>query len=619
MKVIPKFQQGGFAVYQRMYQPQKQQQESTEKQTTTTKESKDSGEITKKDLFDLISKIDGLPNDMMQIAGSIKSLLSSSLTTTSESDISNAYFNNIYQLKIAQFNKKEYDNAFDAVSKTGGLNEIAITTSGGVIVKDKDGQVQEVLYTDYMKNRKKYHALTNSNLLNMRAYDPKYANQNSILSVVHNGVGMNEVNKQIKDRMYNMGTTSMNLEHYSLKRGKDIARGLNVLSEIDAQKEAYTNGMTLDGLYKNGQISKEQKQQAEAALSYIYSSLPDNSKILLGIKSGDTANPSRGAMKMIYSMIMSRTSSTFENSVTFEGNEEQVLTKGLNSKGASTQSGNSGESGAKSGPYYNMSRMIGATDSEVVLNKGTNYEMSTAGKVYGSIPDSQGNPVASTSLRTLLSSGFAGIVTDPNAITFGNVNITPDKFDDIMYNGAGGTMAVLPCKTVMGRKVVDLDVLDRWKLVNEQLRSMGIRSVLDPDKQKEITQVLMDNNLYDYVNMSKGQINLNKVSQFMVIDGYVVDKDDTFENSDWVISADEDDVGDAIKRALSTNSDKNNYKIDGDIYQGSIYIPITNNQLQAMTADGLKMKEGVAQGKEHDYQDFWKMANMGSTKTSQMQ
>ena len=86
-----------------------------------------------------------------------------------------------------------------------------------------------------------------------------------------------------------------------------------------------------------------------------------------------------------------------------------------------------------------------------------------------------------------------------------------------------------------------------------------------------------------------------------------------FAGSEFVKRQDSDDDEIALlKRVLSTNDKKDNYEIDtgwlGDniIYKGSIYIPITNNKLQSITASNMHISERAALQKETEYQMFQK-------------
>ena len=48
------------------------------------------------------------------------------------------YAQNIYRLKHANFNKKEYDKAYTEVEKNQGLNEYAINGSGKLLAYDSN-------------------------------------------------------------------------------------------------------------------------------------------------------------------------------------------------------------------------------------------------------------------------------------------------------------------------------------------------------------------------------------------------------------------------------------------------------------------------------------------------
>lgn len=625
MKVVPKLQDGGFMSLFTQYTPIQSQApsqqpargSSSREERGSEREESTKGKLTEKDLFELVSKIDGLPNDTRALVSSLQNMFQmQQLTGTSDiADLASTYLSNLYQIKVASYNKKEYDKAYEQVTKNGGLNEYAITASGQVIVLDEDDNLKQISVSELLKGESKYRPLTNSNLLYLRAYQPEYINNNQILSTVSNGIGMEQVDKMIREKLSSLGTSESVRSGYSIKTDNYIMQGLNVLSQVESAAVAGQTGMTLDGMYKNKIITKDQKQQAEAALQYIYNTLPDNAKTLLSIKAGNASNPQAGAQAVILQLITSRMSQTNSSETTWEGTLEQVTKSGKGGSGSGDSDG-LGSGDIKTDPYYNMSRMIGGNPTSLSINKGTNYQMDVDGVNYPSIPGTDGKPIGKTSLENLLVSGLQGVVTDKNAITFGNVVLSPSDFDNIMYDGMGGTMAILPTKmSTSGRKVVDLEALDRWEAANKQLREMGIDSIYDPDHQQEIVQVLYQNQLEKLVNVASGSLDYSALGQFMIVDGYAVDHSskNTFKNSGFVTQVDDDsDEIQMIERALSTDKDQKNYKIDVDnwydwnghniVYKGSIYIPITSNQLQALTAGGQHIKEGPAIQKEYEHQ-----------------
>lgn len=625
MKVIPKLQDGGFMSLFTQYTPVQSPAPSQSARGSASREERGSereestkGKLTEKDLFELVSKVDGLPNDTRALVSSLQNMFQmQQITGTSDvSDLTSTYLSNIYQIKMASYNKKEYDKAYTEVTKNGGLNEYAITASGQVIVMDEDDNLKQISVAELLKGTSKYRPLTNSNLLYLRAYQPEYINNNQILNTVANGIGMEQVDKMIREKLSSLGTSETVRSGYSVKADSYIAQGLNVLSQVESAAVAGQTGMTLDGMYKNKIITKDQKQQAEAALQYIYNTLPDNAKTLLSIKAGNASNPQAGAQAVILQLITSRMSQTNSSETTWEGTLEQVTKSGKGKSGSGSGDDGLGSDDIKTAPYYNMSRMIGGNPTSLSINKGTNYQMDVDGINYPSIPGFDGKPIGKTSLENLLVSGLQGVVTDKNAITFGNVVLSSNDFENVMYDGTGGTMAILPTKlSNTGRKVVDLEALDRWEAANKQLRDMGIESIDDPEHQQEIVQVLYQNQLEKLVNVSSGSLDYSALGQFMIVDGYAVDHSskNTFKDSSFVTKVDEtSDEIPMIERALSTDKDQSNYKIDVDnwydwnghntVYKGSIYIPITSNQLQALTASGQHVKEGPAIQKEYEHQ-----------------
>lgn len=625
MKVIPKLQDGGFMSLLTQYTPVQSPAPSQSARGSASREERGSereestkGKLTEKDLFELVSKVDGLPNDTRALVSSLQNMFQmQQITGTSDvSDLASTYLSNLYQIKMASYNKKEYDKAYTEVTKNGGLNEYAITASGQVIVMDEDDNLKQISVAELLKGTSKYRPLTNSNLLYLRAYQPEYINNNQILNTVANGIGMEQVDKMIREKLSSLGTSETVRSGYSVKADSYIAQGLNVLSQVESAAVAGQTGMTLDGMYKNKIITKDQKQQAEAALQYIYNTLPDNAKTLLSIKAGNASNPQAGAQAVILQLITSRMSQTNSSETTWEGTLEQVTKSGKGKSGSGSGDDGLGSDDIKTDPYSNMSRMIGGNPTSLSINKGTNYQIDVDGINYPSIPGFDGKPIGKTSLENLLVSGLQGVVTDKNAITFGNVVLSSNDFENVMYDGTGGAMAILPTKlSNTGRKVVDLEALDRWEAANKQLRDMGIKSIDDPDHQQEIVQVLYQNQLEKLVNVSSGSLDYSALGQFMIVDGYAVDHSskNTFKDSSFVTKVDEtSDEIPMIERALSTDKDQSNYKIDVDnwydwnghntVYKGSIYIPITSNQLQALTASGQHVKEGPAIQKEYEHQ-----------------
>lgn len=624
MKVIPKFQEGGFMSLFTQYTPVQTPTEAPQRASRSSEEKKeksDDGKITEKDLLEMVSKIDGLPNDMQNVVNNLQQMFDmQTLGAGSISDLASTYLSNILSLKTAAFNKKEYDQAFSKSSQNGSLNEYALTRNGNIIVQDLEGNLQELEVSEYLNNKDDYMPITNSNLLYIRAHSPSYTNNNRILDIVNNGISITDVDKMIREKI-KLGTSEVVRESYAVKQQNQLIQGLKVLDDASAINQA---GMTLDGLYKNKIINKSSLQQAEYALDYIYSMLPNNAKTLLQIRGGNAQNPEKGARDLIAKIIMSGIDETQSSTYDYEGSLDAA------EKGKSKSSdSDSNSDNAKSSAYYNMINMIGGSYTSITINKGSRGQSTVSGTNYSSIPDINGKPVGPASLRDLLDNGLSGIVIDSNSITFGDRTLNSTDLYNIMYDGQGGTVTVLPVTiNAEGKKVVDFNVLQRFEEAKDKLEKLGIESLDDPNNQATITQVLYNKHLDGLVDTATGGIDYRQFGQFLIVDGYAVDDTDKnkFSGSQFVRRQDSDDNEIALlKRVLSTNDKKDNYEIDTGwfgnnvIYKGSIYIPITNNKLQGITASNMHVSERTALEKETQYQMFQKGLTAKSPSASYIQ
>ena len=169
--------------------------------------------ITDKDLLKMVDNIDGLPSDTNEIIKNLSWLYKQdnlfSKGKINSSSISSRYLQALRQIKNANFNKKEYDSALETVKANGGLNEVAITTTGNVVVQDTEGDIKQVSTDEYLNNRDKYFALKNSDLLYIRAHSDEMANKNDIFNTVRNGIGISAINKIIQGAMGKLGTMSI--------------------------------------------------------------------------------------------------------------------------------------------------------------------------------------------------------------------------------------------------------------------------------------------------------------------------------------------------------------------------------------------------------------------------
>ena len=90
-------------------QPIQQQQRIVEQKPTQS----DKDSLNDKDLMDMIKEINGLPNDMGIVISNLKQMEQlKSINPVASNQLTTIYLNSLYRLKVANFNKTEYDHAY---------------------------------------------------------------------------------------------------------------------------------------------------------------------------------------------------------------------------------------------------------------------------------------------------------------------------------------------------------------------------------------------------------------------------------------------------------------------------------------------------------------------------
>lgn len=581
----------------------------------------DDGKLKDKDLATMLKDIDGLPNDMTQIANSISDLYSlGSSGLLPQQDMMNLYISSLLKVKIAGFNKNEYEEAYKRATENDGLSEIGIASDGRhVYVRDiNDSQIKAVNVADFMKNQRKYQAITNGELLQIRANSPQMAFNNDILRVVENGIGMEKVQSMLKSQLVDLGKSKREGTIRAYVDDQRVIDGLEVIKEL--QQAGVPASVNLDGLYEGDFITESQKKQAEAVTMYLYKTLPKNAQTLLQIRSGNVKNPIQGACELIFELVNATTSDTITGKLEYKG--------AYNRDGTKDSSSGTKDDSIDSNPYISMIREQGGQENVpcVILTAGGTTGMRFYGTRYSQLPRVNSD----MSIDMLLSTGLQGIVQSRDGITFGDQEIGSDKLRDVLYDNQGGVVATLPCKiNKNGNKVVNLEVLDKYSKVQEDLKGKHFTS--EQEYQRAMAESLKRHQLDELIDASTGLPDYRQFTQFLVVAGYTTDKNiDINKDSKFIQKVDADgSLQDKLERGLSIKSGdyKESYSVDigdkwpifewgyDDVYRASIYIPLNNNLNAAVNAwDSGKISMNEAKDLEYGYQVFQKRQNMGATK-----
>ena len=596
---------------------------TSEKGATTSAEiskadKEDKEDLTTKDVLTLLKDMDGLPSDMYLIVSSLQnfSLQDSNdpLGLYSSSDIASRYISLINKIKVAKFNREEYNNAFNQLKGNGGLNEFAITSEGMLIGTNAEGDFEYFTPEEASKgehSKEGYQLLTNSNLLYLRANSLDAAFNHKLTTVAQNGIGIETVNKLISDAITNLGSTSSSEEGYAKTKQGELIKGLD-----DFYKAAQASGGAFDGtvndLYKGKFLTKSQAEQAKKAMQYIYSTLPSNARALLKIKSDGSES---GALKLIETIITSKESNQTQFDLDLVGGKTH---KNNNTTGKDN-------SDLESSLPLNILKNVGGVDTYLDIDRGDGIHMSVRGTQFNLMKTPNGEPISDTSLSTMLQqSGLQSIVKDMRNIQFGDQKISPEALAFITYNNTGVTRANLPIKA---DGTVNLALLESYEKAERDIDLSGDKS---PENVKSIYEQYGITSLLN----ADGTYNQSKFAPFMVTEGYTTDALSGVKESDFVVEfkGNTDAAVALMQKSLAVGSGKNVSTPDIDefswynpadwfgwtdtVFKGVVYIPITNNVNTAVLGANQSLDYDEALAQEEKYQNFERMSSQRSTDAS---
>lgn len=601
-------QQGGtYSPPYVVYQPIATASETT-RTAAASASAKSSKDLTDKDILEMLEKMDGLPSDMAIITKNLRSFYldqaDGPLGIGSTSNIALRYLNLVNQIKVANFNKKEYDNAWQQVTSKGGLNELAITDRGQFVCMNENGDYK-LMTAEQLKESEGYTALTNNDLLRYRAESLPLANKNEILAVVRNGIGMAEVTKEIQQVIEKIGNSQTSSEGYLATKQGRIIRGLEDFQQaIQAASGSVSYNGTVNDLYKFKLLTKDQASQATEALAYVYTTLSPTAKALLKSKTDLT---DAGAQKLLQTLVASTMDSTQEFSIDLEGG-----------KSASSKSGSSGKDSTnlKATQLVDMVKSIEGVKSSMLIDRGDGIQMSITGRQFNLINDTTGKPITDTSLANMLSqSGIQGIVKNMDNITFGDQKVPKEALKNITYNNTGAMRVNLPIKPDGS---VDFSLLDAYQKLEAEIDLLG------PNATAAEVKALYEKSGLGSLLKANGQPDETKFGAFLVTEGYTTDALSGIKESPMVkeYKGNTDLAAQTLLESLKVGTGKNavypefdaNSWWPGDwfglydkIYKAAIYIPIDNSTLTAARLDGQHLDYDEALELERKYQNFDKV------------
>lgn len=625
MKVTPriqKFMGGGkydssFTIFEPVARPSYGDQSSSRGSGSRSKKDKDSdrGDLTEKDFFSMIKDIDGLPMEMLSIVKSLQDHLRlAELTGASQEDIAVQYINNLYKIKIAADNKEKFKQAKAEAEKNGAWGEPAIAMNGDLVAQDAEtGELTTVDLRSYMQNRDAYKILSVAQLGYLREWDPRLNGNQEAFNVMRNSMGYESFQALLKEAIGTLGKSTNSYTGLFTNEGK-ASKGLEILQNLsqDDLNKIDSSGSVLQGLYEYVITDTTQANQIEALANYLVNALPQRARTWASLKTG---NPNSGqALKdFVVASLLPGGSESHTLKTNYKGSIDKVT--GTKADGSKQQDANMGF-------WAQVQIDSGGTPSTLnfLVDKGS---MSTEGKFYGTTPGLDKDQSLS---EYLAKSGIAHI-RDTNSITFGDVKLSTDSYNDVMIKaGSGAYVVTLPVKD--GK--VWLEVIKTYENFKDQLKGLEEGSQAYFNKVKELL------NEPEYIALgpileSDGKLKPSNSRHFLVLEGLASSRTAGIKDgqktgfddidSDFIISAGDDaELFRTIEAGLS-NKERGQYKLDNNviwwnndkIYRGNIYIPLNTSAISAANADKTKLKESTVYRYEGYEQDWQKTNSQGST------
>ena len=565
-----KLQLGGIAPFT-VYRPLGVGGETTTQVSQSTDgTSKSTKDTTAKDKLDMIKEMfkavqsTGLPVDVNVVYRDLNNLFSRAQAfgeELSSDDIATIYLQSMQKISNLKYSKENYDKAMAVATSNESLNEFAVDASGNYVVQDKDANLTFAKSLSEIKE-KGLNPITNQQLLNLRAYSPNMAFQRGdslITNIINNGMGINKIGAQIKALAGSLGSTEGKLEGISQVESGKVKAGLQILAGAP------------DGYYKITTETKSQKEQVNAALSYIENMLSPAQRAIL--------DSHGGTKPLIQAFLTSQQDAT-----------ENITISPLTGKASDKDNSKEGSEGLKLDAATALITGKGYK-AEIELNPGSNYAIKTLGRFSEFQKKSGENMGAGTTMQEATESTIKGNL-DWNKATIGGSRIIPTAYNQIILNNgevAGIDLPVDPSNP----DIPNFEMLKQLENLDKQLKLNNIEdSEQNWKKVNEICDKIGIPHKYD----STGKFNQTQWKRFAAFQ--VTTPDTALVNKNVIL----DMVGIASKEErdlynnfIQNKTNNKNFELSDtflgfghrdELYKGTVFVPIKESIVASAISGG---------------------------------
>ena len=294
MKIIPKYDQGGylqyFAQYTTAQTPQITPQRAAmeERPAKVAKQEKDEM-ISSKDIIDLMKGTKGLTNEMqVSMSQLIKSMKLSEMLGATTDDLLRTFAQFKVQAETMEHNKAVFDEAVKQIKQDGALSDPAISASGNLLYQKRDGSLGEVPIETYLSDRNSYKVISNDQFINLRQYTLAMAFDQNYTNVLDNSMSIKKFNSIVKDLKNEIGDSEHSFSGVSNYK-KGVKEGLEALDNLSKEdKQRILSSYSKDGVYDFTVVHNSNVKQIQQAIQTISELIPDNAKTWAAYKVGNT-------------------------------------------------------------------------------------------------------------------------------------------------------------------------------------------------------------------------------------------------------------------------------------------------------------------------------------------
>lgn len=418
---------------------------------------------------ELLLKGEGLSNDVYHLVNQMQQLESSSNTPYLSGQGRSNYLALYGQVNAIKRNKERWESAYKTAESSGGLNEVAIGSSGELYAIDQTGAIQATTISDYKKSKGKLRLLSVAELLKERDENPLLTNNNGILSVADNSISMKSIHEYAKSVATSLGTESEESEFIVNKQdalsrkgiiedqvragnrpSQDTIKGFEILQHVSNSPSNYA---------KVKQTNSSERNHALKAVNYIWSTLGENAKHKLRVQSELAGQKPDD---LLLDLIVMSTDTT--SSYAIDPISDAKATKGSD--------GGEDLTGAKNMNQTQMMMSGTLSSGQHFVFNDPEYNSKFSGLIMGKTPtitpDNKANSIGATTLSGLLFSGYSSLVETDN-IYFGNNKVTRAQLEDVIIDGMADVAYVLLPSNLDGSP--DNQSLEEYKILIEKYKA----------------------------------------------------------------------------------------------------------------------------------------------------